>query len=144
MRSYILNREQRAVHGFTDVFILLAADFSAGFTNKQVTLDALAAGDFVKRALIDIRTLVSGPSVAPTVQVKINTAAVAITPTLACKTANYAITNNTVVGSAAPTAADNLVLDCQAGGGDGAAATAGEVHVWVERHLATDRTLMQL
>lgn len=144
MRATNFNRATRAMHGATSAYVLLTADFSQGFSNKQITLCNLAIGDVVKRAWIDVRTLVTGPTGAPTVQVKVNTAAVAITPTVAVKTAKYAVTNNTVVGSAIPAAADTLVLDCQAGAGDGAAATAGEVHVWVEIERASDRTLAQL
>lgn len=137
MRSYILSAPQRAELGFTDLFILTVSDLSVGFSNKQVTLDALAVGDVVLSALVDVKTLITGPTGAPTAQVKINTAAVAITPTAAVKTARFAVTNNTVVGSAGVTAADTLVLDLQAGAGDGAAATAGEIWVWVKRSLDT-------
>ena len=107
-------------------------DFTNGFSNKQITLTALAAKDRVLAAAIDVVTPIAGPTGAPTVQVKTGTGGVAITPTCACKTAIAAVTDNTVVGATTSTAAENLVLDCQAGGGDGAAATAGEIWVWVK------------
>lgn len=137
MRSYILSAAQRAELGFTDLFVLTTSDFSVGFSNKQITLDALAAGDVVRSALVDVKTFITGPTGAPTAQVKINTAAVAITPTVAVKTARFGVTNNTVVGAAGVTSADSIVLDLQLGAGDGAAATAGEVWVWVNRSLDT-------
>jgi len=134
MRAYVLSEAQRAVHGWTDLFVLTASDFSVGFSNKQIILDALAVGDAVIDAMIRVKTLVTGPTGAPTAQVKVNTAAVAVTPTCAVKTAIASITNNTVVGRHVVTATDNLVLDLQLGAGDGAAAVLGEVWVWVKRH----------
>lgn len=136
MRSYQLSEAQRAVSGFTDVFVLTMSDFSVGFSNKQIALDALAAGDVILDALIRVTTLITGPTGAPTAQVKVNTAAVAITPTCAVKTALGSVTNNTVVGRHVVASADTLVLDLQLGAGDGAAATAGEIRVYVKRYNA--------
>ena len=142
MRHYHAKSLEYTKEGFTDLFILSTAnlpatvggapvnDFSGGFSNKQVTLTALAAGDAVLGALIDVVTAVAGPSAAPTLQVKTGTGAVAITPTCAVKTATGSVTDNTVVGSTISTAAENLVADLQVGGGDGAAATAGEIWIW--------------
>jgi hypothetical protein len=113
---------------------------TAGFSNKQITLEGLVAGDCVRGALIEVKTLVTGPTAAPTAQVKLGS--VVITPTVAVKTANYAVTDNTIVGATTATGATNLVLDLQLGGGDGAAATAGEIWVWVHLNTAADRNVL--
>jgi hypothetical protein len=131
MRAYLFTEIQAAAQRYTHAFKLTVADFSVGFSNKQIVLLALAKGDAVLRALVHVTTPVVGPTVAPTAQVKVG--AVAITPTAAVKTADaIVLTDNTVVGATGLTAAANLVLDLQVGGGDGAVATAGEIIVQVE------------
>lgn len=132
MKHYLTKDLQFVKEGFTDLFILAAADFSGGFNAANITLTALVKGDAVLGALIDVKTVVAGPTGAPTLQVKTGTGAVAITPTCACKTATGAVTDNTIVGATISTAAENLLLVTAAGGGDSAAATAGEIWVWVK------------
>lgn len=143
MKHYSAKTLEFTKEGFTDLFILstnsLPAtvggapvnDFSGGFNAISTTLTALAAGDAVLGALIDVVTPVVGPTGAPTGQVKTGTGTVAITPTCAVKTATGAVTDNTVVGATISTAAENLVFLTAAGGGDSAAATAGEIWIWV-------------
>ena len=146
MKHYLAKTLEFTKEGFTDLFILntanapagwtvgsaLTNDFSVGFSTQNVVLTALAAGDAVLGALVDIKTAVVGPSTAPTAQVKTGTGGVAITPTVAVKTGTGCVTDNTVVGATISTAAENLVLALAAGGGDGAAATAGEIWVWAK------------
>ena len=154
MRHYNCKTLEMNKEGFTDLFIFSTAnqpatvggapvnDFTGGFSNKQLTCTALAVSDCVLDAMIDVKTAIVGPSAAPTAQVKTSTGAVAITPTVAVKTGKGSVSDNTVVGRTISTAAENLVLDLQVGGGDGAAATAGEVWVWANISRA-DRLLIQ-
>lgn len=120
-------------------------DFSVGFNNQQVALTTLQTGDVVMEGMLEVRTQVAGPTVSPTGQLKINTANIAITPTLVLtNTASTIVTqsNNSVVGSGSvQTGTDTLVLDLQAGGGNGAAATAGEVWCWARITRLADRTI---
>lgn len=139
MRLYKLKTLEETKAGFTDLCIVETADMSVGFSNKQITLRTLEDGDLVQGALIDLNqgALVTGPTGAPTGQVKVGS--VAITPTCAVKTAKYAVTDNTVVGATTATGAATAVLDLQAGGGDSAAATAGEIWVWLKLNRNQDR-----
>jgi hypothetical protein len=142
MRHYHAKSLEFTKEGFTDLFILSTAnlpatvggapvnDFSGGFSNKQITLTTLAAGDAVLGSLVDVVTAVTGPTGAPTLQIKTSSGGVAITPTCAVETATGCVTNNTVVGATISTTSENLVADLQVGGGDGAAATAGEIWIW--------------
>ena len=142
MRHYNAKTLEFTKEGFSDLFILNTAntpataggaavnDFSAGLSNKQITLTALVAGDLVLDAVIDVKTVIAGPTGAPTAQVKTSVGAVAITPLCAVKTATGVISDNTVVGRTMSTQAENLVLDLQVGGGDGAVPTAGELWIW--------------
>ena len=128
--------------GFSDLFIFstnnLPAtvggapvnDFSVGFNAQNLICTALNAGDAVLDALIDIKTAIVGPTGAPTAQVKTSTGAVAITTTVAVATGAGAGRDNSVVGFALSAGGENLVLTLAAGGGNSAAATAGEIWVW--------------
>jgi hypothetical protein len=137
VKVYRLKDLQITKSGWTHLFIAQAADMTA--FNTDLTLTALVAGDVVQGAFIDIRTLITGPTAAPTLQIKAGT--VAITPTVACKTANYAVTDNTIVGATTATGAANLTLSSAVGGGDGAAATAGEVWVYAKISRLADRKI---
>jgi len=137
MRVYRLKDLQITKSGWTHLFILFAADLT-GFA-ADFTLTALVAGDVVQGALIDIRTLVTGPTGAPTGQIKAGS--VVITPTVAVKTANYAITDNSIVGATVATGAANLVFSTAVGAGDGAAATAGEIWVYAKISRLADRKI---
>jgi hypothetical protein len=146
MKHYSAKTLEFTKEGFTDLFILntanapagytagaaLTNDFSVGFNAQAIVLTALAAGDAVLGALVDVKTAVVGPTGAPTGQVKTGTGGVAITPTVAVKTATGCVTDNTVVGATISPAAENLVFLTAAGGGDSAAATAGEVWIWAK------------
>lgn len=154
MRHYSAKTLEFTKSGFTDLYILSTSnlpatvggapvnDFSVGFNAQAIVLTALKAGDAVLKALVDIKTAVVGPTGAPTGQVKTGTGGVAITPTVAVKTATGCVTDNTVVGATISTAAENLVFLTAAGGGDSAAATAGEIWIWASisraARLATD------
>lgn len=120
-------------------------DFSVGFSNQQVSLTTLQTGDVVMEGLLEVRTQIAGPTGSPTGQLKINTANIAITPTLVLNnTATTLVTqtNNSIAGSGSvQTGTDTLVLDLQVGGGNGAAATAGEVWCWARITRLADRTI---
>lgn len=128
--------------GWADLYKIQLADLAVGFSNQQITLRALAAGDLVLGATIDVKTTITGPTGSPTAQVKINSAGIAITPTCVVNssTVSGSTTNNTIVGAAhLQTGTDSLVLDLQVGGGNGAAATAGEIWVWVRVSTRAER-----
>lgn len=146
MRHYLAKSLEYTKPGFTDLFILSATnipltaggapvnDFSVGFSNQQILLtNLLAIGDtLLPGTVIDIQVPITGPTGSPTAQVKVNTANKALTPTVIVNgLAPGTTTDNTVVGAfMLQTGVDTLVLDLQAGGGNSAAATAGEIWVW--------------
>lgn len=130
-------------NGWTNLVILQTADLTTTAINGgTITLDALVAGDLVQDAFIEIPTLITGPTGAPTVQVKLGS--VAITPTVAIESANYAVTDNTVVGSSTATTATNLTATFAAGGGNGAAAATGEIWIWYRKSTQADRNSFQV
>lgn len=140
MKIHTLKTLQETKAGWSKLYIVETADMTTAIVNGgALTLSAKVAGDLIRGAMIDIRTLITGPTVAPTAQVKLGS--VAITPTVAIKTAYYGVTDNTIVGASTATGAANLTLTFAAGGGDGAAATAGEIWVWVQENLAADRAV---
>ncbi len=130
--------------GFTHLFRILTADLAVGFSNKQLVLTGLVKGDVVQGAVADFVTAVTGPTGNPTAQVKANTAGAAMTVAGDTTTLPGVVGNNTVAGAVIiTTATDNLVLDLQVGGGNGAAATAGEIWVWAKISRAVDRLSVQ-
>lgn len=137
MKTYRLKDLQITKSGFTHLFVVAASDLTS--FAADLVLTALVAGDFVNGAFVDIRTLVTGPTGAPTVQVKAGS--VVITPTVAAKTAKYAITDNTIVGATTATGSVNLTLSSAVGGGDGAAASAGEIWVYARISRLADRQI---
>ena len=165
MKHYHAKELEFTKAGFTDLFILNTSntgsnaqvapggaqtvpptvynDFSVGFTTQTCILTALAASDAILHALIDIKTAIVGPTGSPTAQVKTSVGAVAITPTAVVNsTVLGSVTDNTVVGRTISSGGENLVLALAAGGGNGAAATAGEIWVWANI-LRGDRTTLQ-
>ena len=130
--------------GFTDLYIFSASnlpatvggapvnDFSVGFNAQSLVCTALAVGDCVLGALVDVKTAIVGPTGTPTGQVKTSSGGVAITPAVSVVATGGCVTNNTVVGATICATAENLVLVTAAGGGDSAAATAGEIWVWAK------------
>lgn len=127
-------------------------DFSQGFSNKSMILDQLDLGDIVYPvAYAETITAVTGPSGAPLISLG-TTALVTqfLSPynpkTAALITTQQWLAANMAGPSAAQIAAEgircaqpfaivantNLVVDCQNGGGDGAAATAGEIHIYMK------------
>lgn len=143
MRHYKAKSLEFTKEGFTDLFIFSTSnlpatvggppvnDFSVGFSAQQLLCTALNASDCVMYALIDVKTAIVGPTGAPTGQIKTSSGGVAITPTATLASGLGSVTNNTVVGRTISAGTENLVLDLEVGGGNGAAATAGEVWVWV-------------
>ncbi len=131
--------------GFTDLFVVQQADLAVGFSNQQIVLAALAKGDLVQDAVMDVVAQVTGPTGLPTAQVKVHTAAVAITNTGVVAISGVgAVKQLNNDGACLLGGADNLVLDLQAGGGHGAAATAGEIWVWANLSWAADRLTLQV
>lgn len=143
MRNYRSKATEFMREGFTHLFIVELADLSVGFSNQQILLTNLGPGDTVLDGLIDVKTTVAGPTGAPTGQIKINTLNNAITTTCVLNSATVvgAVPNNSVLmRSMVQTGTDTLVLDLQAGGGNGAAATAGEIWCWVCLSRQVERT----
>ena len=140
MKSYRLKASEKVP--FTHLFILTKSDFSVGFSNKQITLAALNVGDVVFPGILqEIKTYVTGPTGAPTASLGVTGAGTQFT---AASSVVSAASKLIVPGEAVPpyaaNAATNLIVDLQVGGGDGAAATAGELWFWVQMSLASDRS----
>ena len=128
--------------GFTDVFVLDKSDMTTLVNGTQVTLCKLAAGDIVfpSRMFQEVKTAVTGPTGTPTMSVGVTGTATQFT----------AATSIIATGAVAPTsapayvaAATNLIVDFEAGGGNGAAAAAGEIWVWASISRAADRSVLK-
>lgn len=133
-------------------------DFSQGFSNKSIILDGLDIGDVVYPGFAEIKTYVLGPTGAPTISIGVTGTVTQFTNTLTVKSGSLiTIPIPLAANMAGPTgaqiaaelvracepywasAATNIVCDCQAGGGDGAAATAGEIWYWCRISRALER-----
>lgn len=139
MKAYRLKYGEKGP--FTHLFVLTKSDFSVGFSATSISLCSLAVGDVVLPAvLVDVKTAVTGPTGTPT-------GSVGITGTVARFTAATSVIAVAMVAPAedvAPLAvnsATTLIYNLQAGGGDAAAATAGEIWIWAQIVQAGDRTL---
>lgn len=144
MTPYTLNQYERAMSGFTHVFKLGIADMATLVNGTKITLCPLAVGDIVwpAKLLQEVRTLVTGPTGTPTASVGITAAVTQFT----AATSIISGTQQVVPTSAAPyvvATGTNLVVDFEAGGGNGAAATAGEIWVWVSLSLIADRNTLK-
>lgn len=151
-KHYLLNSEQRARTGFTDLFIVKYTDVSASIadnTAATVTLDSLALGDVVLQdTLIEVRTAWAGPAdLTATASVGVTGTATALTPALTITTAGAgtAITttdtsdNQTNAHYAAAAAIDliaTITPDADSGVDE---FTAGELAIWMNISRAADR-----
>ncbi len=143
MKQYTLNQMEKAQSGFTDLYILTIADMTSLANSTDITLSKLVAGDIVfpSKMLVEVRTAVVGPTGTPTGSVGITGAVTQFT----------AATSVIATGYVAPTGAaayivtgsTNLLYDFQAGGGNGAAATAGEIWVWASISRYADRSVLK-
>ncbi len=151
-KHYLLNSEQRARTGFTDLFIVKYTDVSASIadnTAATVTLDSLALGDVVLQdTLIEVRTAWAGPSdLTATASVGVTGTATALTPALTITTAGAGTAilttdtsdNQTNAHYAASTAIDliaTITPDADSGVDE---FTAGELAIWMNISRAADR-----
>ncbi len=138
MRTYSLSERERATSGFTDLFVLNAADgdFAAANYGSGQKLRTLAAGDVVYKVVMDVRTALVGPTGTPTVAIGVTGA---LTQFIG---ATSSVATGTAASSASPyvqATAKTLTYDPENGGGNGAAATAGEIWVWANISNAADR-----
>lgn len=132
MKAYTLTANERAQTGFTDLFVVKAADMTS-FSAFQIVLTALAVGDVVyPQVLMETKTYVTGPSGAPTASVGIVGTVARFTAASAVASGSKYVAPATTVAPLANNTAVNMILDLQVGGGDGAAATAGEIWVWAK------------
>jgi hypothetical protein len=139
-----LNSAERAASGYTHLFKLVTADFSGGFSNVQLALLALNIGDAIyNRSLVEVRTAVTGPTGAPTVSLGVTSALTQCTPTVAVNATGYAVPGGSQEAYVTVASSKSLTVDCQVGGGNGAAATAGEIWIWVALSLVADRLQIQ-
>lgn len=101
-----LSLNERAMTGYTDLYIIKYTDLTEGTDNtaQALTLETLAAGDIVKQdVLVEVQSAWNGDSaLTATVSVGVTSAATALTPALTICTAGT---------GAAATAADTS--DCQ-------------------------------
>lgn len=139
MRHTKFSKDQIAANGFTDLFVVLAADMTS-FSATNITLDGLAVGDVLGlNLLVEVKTAVAGPSGAPTAQIVESGGSGTMTSTFNPKTATY-VTPAAANVTLAITTAGNLQLALLNGGGDGAAASAGEIWIWCSIYRKGERT----
>lgn len=124
--------------GYTDIFVLKVADFKVLTNGTQIILCPLAVGDIIREVFIDVRTAIVGPTGTPTISVGNTATATQFTNTVSLVTAPSTTLNNSGA-PAAVAAATNLIVDFEAGGGNGAAATAGEVWIFANIKRWADR-----
>lgn len=144
MNAYALSEMEKAQSGFTHCFVLKLADLAVFTNGTKITLCALAVGDIVfpSKILQEVKTLVTGPSGTPTASLGVTAAVTQFT----AATSVIAAPQQVVPTAAAPfvvATATNLVVDLEAGGGNGAAATAGEIWIWVSLSLIADRVSLR-
>lgn len=132
--------------GFTHLFILTAAqgDFATFANGTKINLCPLAAGDIVfpSKILQEHKVLVVGPTGAPTASLGTTAAATQFTAASTVEAGTQQIVP-TAAAAFVVTAATQLAIDLEAGGGNGAAATAGEIWVWVSLALIADRSTLK-
>lgn len=144
VKHYPLFNNERSASGYTDLFVVKAADMTS-FSALTINLCALAIGDIVwQEVLLEVKTLVTGPSVAPTASVGVTGAVTQMIGVSLVKSGNQYFTP-AAAAAAYPTVAASkfLVLDLQAGGGDGAAATAGEIWVYARISRVAERNTVR-
>jgi hypothetical protein len=139
MRAYRLKYGEKGP--WTHVFVLTTSDFSVGFSNKQIALASIAAGDVIYPAvLVEVKTAVTGPTGTPTGSVGITGTVTRFTAATSVVATGRVVPDEAVAPFVAGSAT-SLLYDLQAGGGDAAAATAGEIWIWAQLLPAADRTL---
>lgn len=131
--------------GFTHNFVLKIADMTTLVNGTKINLCPLAIGDIVfpSKLLMETRTPIVGPTGTPTASVGITGAVTQFTAASSIIAGATAQIAPTAAAAYVVTAATNLVLDFEAGGGNGAAATAGEIWVWVSMALIADRSTLR-
>lgn len=131
--------------GFTHLFVLTTADMTTLVNATKINLCPLAAGDIVwpAKLLQELRTAIVGPTGTPTASVGVTAAVTQFTAASSIIAGATAQIVPTAAAGFVVTAATNLVLDFEAGGGNGAAATAGEIWVWVSLSLIADRSTLR-
>lgn len=141
MRHYhAKNCEFVAFSGFSDLYIVQTADMTA-FSTTAVTLSNLQIGDVVDTVIQETRTAVVGPTGTPTASVGVTGAVTQFT----AATSAIAVGVVAPLSSVAPyvaAAAIALIANLAAGGGNGAAATAGEIWVWARISRQADRNIV--
>lgn len=127
---------------FTDLFILTKEDFAEGFDDIQIELTTLRVGDvLLPPVLLERKTDVAGPTAAPTGSVGVTDAPTQFTAAATVEAGDAYVTGDDSVGPYPVNTEIALIVDLQKGGGDGAAATAGELWVWVNICRAADRAV---
>jgi hypothetical protein len=154
MKHYLLNEDQKAATGFSDLFVIPYTDAAlvaavADNTAVAVTLTALALGDVVKQDVIVEPSIGwTGPSdLTATVSVGVTGTATALTPALTITTAGAATAvstadtsdNQTNAHYAASTAINMIATftpDADSGIDE---FTAGELKIWANISRAASR-----
>jgi hypothetical protein len=136
MKHYQLQRPDRVL-GASDLFVLSKTDLTTTVVNGgTLVLDALAAGDIVScPVLVEIVTAITGPTGTPTVAIE--GGSTGLTTAKSIMAVGYQSTAETQTYYTS--GGDNLEAVFAAGGGDGAAATAGEIWIWVGISRKSDR-----
>lgn len=146
MKHYTLRGEQRAVLGFTDLYVVTDADLTPATdtTDQALVLETLAFGDVVYyTALIEIKTAFDAANVsadnALTVSLGVTSALTQIIGASALAAAGVGTAAKTAYAPAAggspyvvPTGGKDLIANFDLTDADGALAdySAGEIHIW--------------
>lgn len=145
----LISTQEKNEQDATDVFVIgyqvngsSTNDFATFANGTQLVLKSISPGDFIMAGRIDVLTAVVGPTGTPTVSIGISgVSATQITGTLSAVAVGYNLNGGAGVPYRAPAslaANTNIVLDLEAGGGNGAAATAGLIKVYIKHFRQAD------
>ena len=118
---------------FTDLFILTKEDFADGFDGTTIELLTAKAGDVLLPAqLIEVKKIVAGPSDVPTAQITIGEEEISEPLELGALNLSFSQTDY-ILGT------DTVEILFDKADGNGAAATAGEIWIWLAISRKRDR-----
>ena len=152
MKNYTSHNEERIREaGMTDLIVFTndpttgftAGDFTGGFGTIDINLASadLAIGDIILDAMMEVKTAVTGPTGTPTGALSVTGQAAQLTAATSVIATGQVCVGSAFVPYIVTATGIRPILHLLAGGGNGAAATAGEIWCWLKIWRAADRSL---
>jgi len=117
-------------------------DFASFANGTQIAIIPLAAGDIVSDIWFDVVTPIVGPTGTPTMSIGVTGTATQFVAANSVLAVGTYINTGTGANYVATTAT-NIIVDFEAGGGNGAAATAGLIKIYANIVRYRDRNSVQ-